>query len=331
MSTSNTTSATQVPFFKAGDLTAADGRRITFSAADLQAIASSYEPTLSRAPFVVGHPELDDPAFGWAKSLSVQDGLLVADAEQVEAQFAQMVNDGRFPNRSASIYLPTTPGNPKPGTFYLKHIGFLGAAAPSIAGLPPVKFAADDKALSFSFDPADLTPELPMTDKTITPNPADAAANFAQQQADLDQRAADLATKEAKFNADKVAAERTGAVSFAQGLVQTGQVLPAESDAVVELIMALPDSTAPVSFSQSGSTVKKPARDMFRELLGGLPARVKYDEKAAGRVNQSAVSFSAPVGAQVDAGRADQYAQIKELQAKNKGLSVVDAARLVGA
>ena len=334
MSTSNTTSSPRIPFFKPGDLTAHDGRKVSFSAADLQAIAESYDPTLSRAPLVVGHPDLDKPAYGWAKSLSVEGDLLMAEADQVEVQFAQMVNDGRFPNRSASIYLPNSPGNPKPGHFYLKHIGFLGAAAPAIPGLPTVQFAADDDALSFSFGTADLSPtvETPMSDPKKTPaQPDNEAVNFAQRQALLDQRDRDLEAREAKFKADQQAADRSAAVNFAQGLVTTGKLLPAEQDAIVELMLALPGNDAPVSFSQAGTTVSKPARQMFSEFLGTLPERVKYSEKSKGKVAQGAVSFAAPQGTQVDTDRTDMYAAAKEIQLKNPGMSFVDAARLAGA
>lgn len=335
MSTSNATYPKRLPFFKAGNLTSSDGRAVSFSVADLHAIAKSYEPGRSKAPLVVGHPKLDDPAFGWATSLSVEGDTLMAEVDQVEAQFAQMVNDGRYPNRSACIYLPTTPGNPKPGELYLKHIGFLGAAPPAVVGLPAYTFAADDQALCFSFDNNDFSsPTMEpntMSDKnpaTITPDPA---VEFAQRTTALNQRETDLKAREDKLIADQVASERAAAVSFAQGLVQTGKLLPAESDAIVELLVVLPGSDAPVSFAQGGATVSKPAREMLREFLGALPERVKYAEKAKGKVATSAVSFAAPQGTQTDPDRTDVYARAKEIQLKHPDMSFVDAARLAGA
>ncbi|WP_132984703.1 peptidase [Luteimonas terricola] len=136
--------------FKAGTHVDNDGREHTFSEADIAEIAASYEPDLAEAPLVVGHPELNAPAYGWARSLSVKDGVLFAEPHQVEPQFAGLVNAGRMKKISAAIYLPTTPGNPKPGKHYLKHIGFLGAAAPAVKGLRSAAFSADDGALEFS-------------------------------------------------------------------------------------------------------------------------------------------------------------------------------------
>jgi hypothetical protein len=132
--------------FKAGTHTSVDGRTLTFSEADIQAIADTYDPALSEAPLVVGHPDsLEAPAYGWAKSLRAHDGVLYAEPHQVEAQFAELVNAGRMKKISASIYLADTPGNPTPGKPYLRHIGFLGAKAPAVKGLPPARFSAGDQ------------------------------------------------------------------------------------------------------------------------------------------------------------------------------------------
>ncbi|MDY0349460.1 MAG: hypothetical protein RBR13_11620 [Tenuifilaceae bacterium] len=126
--------------FKAGTHRAMDGREIAFSEADLQAVVDAYDPKLHRAPFVIGHPKHDDPAYGWAGRLFCRDGRLYADPEQVEPSFAEGVRSGRWPNRSASFYLPDSPANPKPGHLYLRHVGFLGAQPPAVKGLHPVSF-----------------------------------------------------------------------------------------------------------------------------------------------------------------------------------------------
>ncbi len=131
--------------FKAGNHTTVSGQKLTFSEADLQASVAAYNPALFRAPLVVGHPELDDPAYGWVRAMSLDGEILQAEPEQVEAQFAEMVNGGRFPRISASFYHPNSPQNPKPGVWYLRHVGFLGAQAPSVKGLKPASFAAGDE------------------------------------------------------------------------------------------------------------------------------------------------------------------------------------------
>lgn len=126
---------------KIGTHVSEDGREFTFTDADLQAIAANYDRDLSEAPLVVGHPKTDDPAYGWAHTLQVHDGRLYAVPHQVEPTFAEMVNAGRFKKISPSIYLPDTPGNPKKGHLYLKHIGLLGAAAPAVKGMRAASFS----------------------------------------------------------------------------------------------------------------------------------------------------------------------------------------------
>lgn len=135
--------------FRSGTHTDSRGRPFTFSDEDLTAIASKYDPALSHAPIVVGHPKEDAPAYGWVKSISFRDGRLVVDTEDLETEFADLVKAGRFRTRSASFYPPEHPNNPTPGQYYLRHVGFLGAAPPAVKGLKAVEFASDDDAVEF--------------------------------------------------------------------------------------------------------------------------------------------------------------------------------------
>ncbi|ELV3009291.1 peptidase [Pseudomonas aeruginosa] len=124
-----------------------------FTEAILQEIAATYDPALSEAPLVIGHPKLNAPAYGWAKGLEVRDGMLYAEPHQVVPEFAEAANRKMYKKRSASVYLPDSPGNPVPGKHYLRHIGFLGAVPPAIKGIPdaPLNFAEDDGALAIEF------------------------------------------------------------------------------------------------------------------------------------------------------------------------------------
>lgn len=130
--------------FKPGKHTAMSGVTLEFTDEIVAGIAASYDPAVSQAPLVVGHPKHDDPAFGWVKSLAFDDGILKADPDQVDASFAEVVNAGRYKRISASFYTPDSPANPKPGAYYLRHVGFLGAAAPAVPGLKVASFADAD-------------------------------------------------------------------------------------------------------------------------------------------------------------------------------------------
>ncbi len=54
----------------------------------------------------------------------MNDGALSATPRQVDPAFAEMVEAGRFKKISASFYAPSASGNPVPGTYYLRHVGF---------------------------------------------------------------------------------------------------------------------------------------------------------------------------------------------------------------
>ncbi len=136
--------------FRSGTHTDSRGRPFTFSDEDLTAIAEKYDPALSHAPIVVGHPKEDAPAYGWVKSVRFSDGRLVVETEDLESEFSDLVKAGRFRTRSASFFPPEHPNNPTPGQYYLRHVGFLGAAAPAVKGLKPVEFAGDDDAIEFN-------------------------------------------------------------------------------------------------------------------------------------------------------------------------------------
>jgi len=120
--------------FKTGTHTSDKGIQKEYSLDDLNFIAQSYNPTEDEAPIVIGHPIDNSPAYGWVSSLEVtEDGKLVADApdEKLHPDFLSAVQEGRYKKRSISL---TPEGK-------LRHIGFLGGAAPAVKGLADIQFS----------------------------------------------------------------------------------------------------------------------------------------------------------------------------------------------
>lgn len=155
MTTAMTTSTAKATLavFAPGTHTAMDGRTITFTPEDCIDLANSYDPSVSEAPFVIGHPSLTAPAYGWAERLEFRDGIVYAAPRQVNPAFAKAFNAGSYKKRSLSIYQPDSPGNPKPGHYYARHVGFLGAVPPGVKGLPDAQFAeasGDNGPLEFA-------------------------------------------------------------------------------------------------------------------------------------------------------------------------------------
>ena len=142
----------QIEIFRSGSHTASSGAAANFSEQDLQRSIDAYDPALHEAPIVVGHPKDNHPAYGWVSGLSLSAGSMMAEVTQIDASFAEMVQAGRFKKRSASFYTPDAPTNPVPGTYYLRHVGFLGAQPPAVKGLRDVQFAEDDGVVEFAED-----------------------------------------------------------------------------------------------------------------------------------------------------------------------------------
>ncbi len=136
--------------FKAGTHYDTQGRKHVFTDADVREIVESYDPALHEAPLVIGHPKTDSPAFGRVKSLELNDGFLDATPDKVVPEFADWVNKGLWNRISIAVWGRNQPGNPKPGKFYLRHIGYLGGTPPAVAGLPVASFAAGDDVIEFA-------------------------------------------------------------------------------------------------------------------------------------------------------------------------------------
>lgn len=120
--------------FKTGSHTSDKGIQKEYSLDDLNFIAMSYNPAVDEAPIVIGHPSDNSPAYGWISSLEVsEDGKLVADAddEKINPEFLSALKDGSYKKRSISL---TPEGK-------LRHVGFLGGAAPAVKGLADIQFS----------------------------------------------------------------------------------------------------------------------------------------------------------------------------------------------
>lgn len=141
---------TQIEIFKAGKRYDANGVLKDITVEQLQKTVEAYNPEYHEAPLVIGHPKSNNPAWGWVKSLSLDGDVLKADVDEVDAEFAEMVKDGKFKKVSAAFYLPDSPNNPHKGVLSLRHVGFLGAMPPAVKGLKQVEFAEDDLFIEFS-------------------------------------------------------------------------------------------------------------------------------------------------------------------------------------
>lgn len=123
-----------VEIFRAGTHTDSQGREATYTVEDLDQIITNHSEADS-APIVIGHPKTDDPAYGWTAKLKRNGDSLLAKFRDVEPQFAEAVEAGRYRKRSVRL-VKAAQG------WVLGHVGFLGAARPAISGLAAMNYAA---------------------------------------------------------------------------------------------------------------------------------------------------------------------------------------------
>jgi hypothetical protein len=273
-----------------------------------------------------------------------------------------------------------------PGKWYLRHIGFLGAAAPAVKGLKDVSFAdADDGVAEFAdlqlrswvmrsiadlfrglrerlietdgVEKADrLIPSYQIdtirdasNETTSTSSYADSigieeihdedrnmpdknAADFAARETELASQKTQLDARDRALKEREAKAQRDDAVEFVDGLVTGGKLLPKDKATVVELLLALP-AAEPLSFADGDTTIEKPAPQLLRELLDGLPQRLDFSEKSGATdadANAGAADFAAPPGTQVDAGQLELHRKARAHMAQHAGVSFVDAVKAVG-
>jgi hypothetical protein len=125
-----------IEVFKAGSHIDASGKPCTFTQGDLDQMVTNH--ALGAAPAVLGHPKHDAPAYAWVGEYKRDGDTLFAKFKDINPAFQKGVADGAYRNRSVSVYPDKKCG------WRVRHVGWLGAAAPAIDGLAPCEFAAPD-------------------------------------------------------------------------------------------------------------------------------------------------------------------------------------------
>lgn len=308
-----------IPIFRGGEQTDSTGKTKKWSDEDLDAIVNNYNsPDRSEdAPVVIGHPKTDDPAFGWVDKLKRVGDTVFAMFKDVDEQFKEMVNKGRFKYRSVALH----------PDLRLRHVGFLGAAAPAIKGLGAASFADGEFTeieLEFSEQHAnvitrffnaiqDMMTDMPelfaekqetdsdddddkkddVDDKNIEEDDMSDEKQFTQ--ADLD---AQKTTVENEFNtklsardteiatlkkqlADKEAKQRTADFeSFCDGLAPDGQELTPKSRTAIMQFMESIATVEEYEFTEGDSTVKLTPVQQFQNVLKNGVEFMQLDEQA---------------------------------------------------
>lgn len=264
----------EIEVFRAGNA-AASAAGIT--AADLVDIAS-FDCSAHPVPNVIGHPRSDSPANGAVVKFRAEGNSLFADVPETLPAFKPIVEGikgSTILGRSMAFFGKNHPSNPTPGKLAPKHLGFLGGAAPGVAGMPALAtyfagnpatslaFSADD-VLEVSGDPLPAVVfEAAPTDVIVfTEAPAITAATTKEPavatDAEIAQFNADKAAHDARvlqFNADQKAAREGANAARVDSLVTAGKVVPADKDDLVAAFNAIDDGEV-IAFASDANKAK---------------------------------------------------------------------------
>lgn len=268
---------TLIEIFKAGKRPDAHGTVVEITPTDLQQAVDAYDVAYHEAPAVIGHPKMEAPAYAWVKGLQLDGDVLKAELDQIHPEFAEMVADGRFKKVSASFYLANSPDNPKQGSLYLRHVGFLGAMPPAVKGLRNPEFSESEQGI------VDFCEAMPNEPNQTEPTQGESEMS-AEEKAELDRLRAEnqqLKNENAKAKAEKAEAELNQAkaenADFAEGLVKAGKLAPIAKQQAVDLLNYASTTMqgGVVEFSEGENLHSK-----LKAFLGAQPQVVNFGEVA---------------------------------------------------
>lgn len=314
---------------------------LTISDAQIAATAAAYDPQRYHAPVVIGHPDQEDPAWGWVESASADarglwlDVLLLPD-------MAELVRLHRYRAVSVALWPPQASGNPAPGVWSLKHLGFLGAVPPAVKGLDPVRLAAAaDDAHVFTLSCiggnqmadqvdaqnaaalAEREQNLCERDRAL----ADRERRLAEREHDLCERDRALTVRERHLAEREQQLRQQGFERDLDAHVGAGRVLAADRAGLVALMERLAAAPA-VTLAEAG---EQPALELLRGFLGRLPARVDLSERAGAERAAAAATepAAAPAGYTLSERGRELHCRAREYMAAHEGTDYLAALRAV--
>lgn len=172
---------------------------------------------------------------------------------------------------------------------------------------------------------AEAAPAAPAEPATGTPvgqeaAPAAAApsrvADFAEQEAQLASKAAELADRENALLDAEIE-------NFAETLITSGRVLPVSKSAVTTLFKTL-SAAGSIDFAEGE---QRPAADVFKDLLNSLPPVVTFKEVATDESGPAPgeLDFAIAPGYTADPDEVAKVSKAKALVAQNPELTLIQA------
>jgi hypothetical protein len=317
-----------VAILRPGEYMDMTGRRVAFSAADLERVADNYDPAYHAAPINIDHAA-DGPALGTVSDLIWDGEVLCADITGVPADVACDIDTGRYPFRSAEVYADLEGNGP-----YLRAVALLGARPPAVKGLP-VMPQREAPATAPATSPQQyiqaegLKPASPMKKENVSPHIIHIISEVYMSQNKISRDAAPampgstegaggdpvrlaeenqrLATENRRLKREEL---RRSVACFLAELRDVGKLTPAmEQSGIEQALLASEEQQIMVAL---GEGRQLPLCDVLREVLKALP--VSYGTRELTPPDEQLPVLSAEerdVAAKLGLSE-QEYAEIKE-------------------
>lgn len=259
--------------FKAGTHKDMHGNIKDWTTSDLDKMVSAFAS--DKAPCVIGHPKNTDPAFGWLGALKREGDKLFAKCSKVVPEFENAVREGLYPNRSICV---DKNGN-------LLHLGFLGAKAPAVTDLEPIKFEKHDDDVVYEFEAPEVADnaanaegeeQKPQDNEAVQADIKELQDKITQLQADNSTLKQKNETLSKTINDKELEVKKAQCEAFCANLMDKGVLTPVQKDYAMAFMEQISD-TQTFCFAQQG---EKTAVEHFKDFLKTLPVQVSFDDVA---------------------------------------------------
>ena len=210
-------------------------------------------------PLTIGHPDEETLAHGWVSKLKREGNRLLMDAIRVSEDFYKLLVNYQLKNRSVGYWKKL-----KNYGSVLFHVAFLGALAPGIEGMEPIKLNLNLEGIEI-FEQEILTKtkedekkvkELDMVNYTEEQHLSILSASLETQKTTLKKEHSDEVTKlttDVKVKDEKIEKLNTDITelnkkieavdieNFTAILIKDGKLDPAKKDATVQLFSMIPE------------------------------------------------------------------------------------------
>ena len=261
--------------FRSGDYSHKVGFPFRVDAKWLADFAAAYNKASDPAPVVLGHPKDNAaPARGWVNFLQAVGDTLMANITPT-AEFDEMLKDGSYKKISLSLNVGDTAEKTT-----LRHLGFLGAVAPEVEGLPLIQFSANSEHADCYVDfskggdnPPSIQPETTMDN----PDDKNKNADFAQREAALKEQAAALEKQRADFAKQQAEADEAALTAQIASWSADGKMPKALAEQFGNVYRGLHAARRVADFAEGDNAVTKAIAE-FDSAIDSLGKSALFSE-----------------------------------------------------